>query len=256
VPVNYIDFKEAKEQSGLRMTVVQGLPSPWSEAAKGLLHLKKIPWSAVYLNPRDQDMTNWIGSRSAPVAMYENEAPRSSWVDVLLLAERLSPELALLPKNPKLRALALGLCHEICGENGLGWARRLELVHMGINNKGGFPESISKYLGGKYGYREQEAEGYELRVISILNMLTDCLRDQLEAGERFYIGGTLSAVDIYSATFMALFKPLPAEQCPMIEGIRPVFESINARVEEALDPILIAHRDLIYSEYLALPLSL
>jgi len=256
VSVNYIDLKEAKDKPGLRMTVVQGLPSPWSEAAKGILHLKKIPWSAVYLNPRDQDMASWVGSRSAPVAVYENESPRSSWVDILLLAERLSPELALLPKNPKQRALALGLCHEICGEGGLGWSRRLELVHMGIHGMGGFPESISKYLGAKYGYCEHDADGYERRVIAILNMLTDCLREQLEAGERFYIGSTLSAVDIYSATFMSLFKPLPAEQCPMIESIRPVFESVNEKVKEALDPILIAHRDLMYSEYLATPLSL
>ena len=256
MPVNYIDFKEAKEKSGLRMTVIQGLPSPWSEAAKGILHLKQIPWSAVHLNPRDQDMTNWTGSRSAPVAVYEKEAPRSSWVDILMLAERLSPELALLPKNPKLRALALGLCHEICGENGLGWSRRLELVQMGINGKGGFSESISKYLGAKYSYREQDAGGYERRVIAILNMLTDCLQEQLEAGERFYVGGTLSAVDIYSATFMALFKPLPIEQCPMIDSLRPAFESVSEKVAEALDPILIAHRDLMYSEYLALPLSL
>jgi len=256
VSINYIDFKEAKEKSGLRMTVVQGLPSPWSEAAKGILHLKKIPWSAVYLNPRDKEMTNWVGTASAPVAMYDEESPRSNWVDILLLAERLSPELALLPKNPKLRALALGLCHEICGEGGLGWVRRLDLVHKGVHGKEGFTENISKYMGAKYGYLEQDAGGYEQRVIAILNMLTDCLREQLEAGERFYIGGTLSAVDIYSATFMALFKPLPVEQCPMIESIRPAFESVNERLAEALDPILIAHRDLIYSEYLVLPLSL
>jgi glutathione S-transferase len=238
------------------MTVVQGLPSPWGEAAKGIFHLKNIPWAGVYLNAGDQDMTNWFGSNSAPAVVYDNERPRSSWIDILLLAERLSPALALLPKNTEQRAQAMGLCHEICGEHGLGWTRRLELVDRCINGKGGFPESISKYLGGKYGYQEQEAGDYEARVISILNMLTDCLRGQLKAGKPFYIGESISAVDIYSATFMALFKPLPPKQCPMIKSIRPVFETMSDDVEKALDPILIAHRDLMYSEYLALPLSL
>jgi len=47
---------------------------------------------------------------------------------------------------------------------------------------------------------------------------------------------------------MALFKPLPPDQCPMPDAIRPAFES--------LDPILLEHRDFIYDEHLELPLSL
>lgn len=252
----YVDFKEAKEQSGLRMTVVKGLPSPWGEAAKGIFHLKNIACSAVYLNARDQEMTDWAGVNSAPAVMYEKESPRSGWADILHLTERLNPDLPLLPQDPKQRALVLGLCHEICGEQGLGWNRRLAMVHAGLNGQVGFPEQIAKYLGAKYGYNALNGERYEQRVIAILTMLTSCLREQLEVGERFYIGETLTAVDIYSATFMAMFKPLPEEQCAMIESVRPIFESMTQRVEAALDPILIAHRDLIYSEYLALPLSL
>ena len=43
----------------------------------------------------------------------------------MLLAERLAPAPALLPADPASRALALGLAHELCGEAGLGWSRRL-----------------------------------------------------------------------------------------------------------------------------------
>ena len=39
------------------------------------------------------------------------------------------------------------------------------------------------------------------------------------------MGGTLSAVDIYSATFMAYFKPLAAEHSPMPDSIRSAFKS-------------------------------
>jgi len=256
VPVNYINFKQAKDQQGLRMVVVGDIPSPWAEAAKGILHVKKIPWSAVYYNPRDNDIAAWAGSRSAPVVVYDKDAPRAGWAEILLLAERLAPEPALLPKDPKERAFALGLCHEICGEMGLGWVRRLDSVHHSLSGYGGFPEPIAKYLGGKYGYQEQRAPVYNLRVVELLTMLADHLRAQRDAGGRFYLGSTLSVVDIYSATFMAYFKPLPTEQCPMLESIRSAFESFNEQVSTALDPILIEHRDFIYSEYLELPLSL
>ena len=257
MPVNYIDFKQAKDQEGLRMVVVGGLPSPWGEAAKGILHIKKIPWAGVYHNPHDKEMASWTNTNSAPVAIYEDEAPRSGWVDILLLAERLSPEPALLPTPPAERALALGLCHEICGEMGLGWARRLEAVHKGLQGKkGGFPEMIAKYLASKYDYNEHQVHKHGPRIVELLKMLAERLQTQHDTGERFYIGSTLSAVDIYSATFMGYFKPLPAKQCPMNETIRPVFESLDEQISKALDPILIEHRDFIYSEYLELPLSL
>ncbi len=256
MPVNYIDLKQAKERQGLRMVVVPGLPSPWSEAAKGLLHVKGIPWHAVHLDQRDSDMAKWTGTRNAPVAMYDDEAPRSGWAQILMLAERLAPEPALLPKEPKERALALGLCHEICGEMGLGWSRRLESVHNGLKGKGGFPQPIAKYLAAKYGYQKNQAQQYPARVIELLNMLAECLHLQREARSRFYVGSTLTAVDIYSATFMAYFKPLPHEQCPMLEPMRTTFEDMDSAIKNALDPILIEHRDFIYGEYLELPLSL
>lgn len=37
MPIEYVDFEEAREHGGLRMVVVTGVPSPWGEAAKGIL---------------------------------------------------------------------------------------------------------------------------------------------------------------------------------------------------------------------------
>ena len=70
------------------------------------------------------------------------------------------------------------------------------------------------------------------------------------------MGANLSAVDIYSATFMAYFKPLDQEVCPMEDYMRGAFESMLEPIAQALDPILIEHRDFIYENYLELPLSL
>lgn len=257
MPIEYVDFEDARERDGLRMVVVSGVPSPWGEAAKGILYVKQIPWVAVRLDQGSPEMAEWTGSRSGPVAIYQDEAPRSGWCDILLLSERLAPGLSLLPLAPEARALAIGLSHEICGEMGLGWCRRLQGVHDGMTGAGaGFPEGVAGYLGAKYGYRVEEAETYQARVIDILEMLGARLRSQRELGSRFYLGSALSAVDIYSAAFMALIKPLPAEQCPMSEAMRPAFEASDPATEKALDAILIEHRDFIYDDFLELPLSL
>ena len=61
---------------------------------------------------------------------------------------------------------------------------------------------------------------------------------------------------MYGATFMALFGPLPHEQCEMTAGIRAAFETRDVQTEAALDPILFEHRDMMYAEHLELPLSL
>ncbi len=97
--------------------------------------------------------------------------------------------------------------------------------------------------------------GKRLGHFEILEMLARRLQAQREGGSRFFLGSALSAVDIYSATFMALLRPLPPEQCPMLEAMRPAFETRDPATDKALDPILIEHRDFVYGEYLELPLS-
>ena len=119
MPVEFIEFEEARRAPGLRMIVVPGIPSPWSEAAKGIFHLKKLPWKAVRLDARSDAMADWAKERSGPVAFFDDEPPRAAWGQILLLAERLAPRPALLPADPSERARVFGLAHEICGEQGL-----------------------------------------------------------------------------------------------------------------------------------------
>jgi len=256
MPVEYVDFEDARKRSGLRMVVVTGVPSPWGEAAKGILHVKQIPYVAVKLDQGSDAMAEWTGTRSGPVAILDDEAPRNGWAEILLLAERLSEKPALLPTSPAERALAIGLSHEICGEMGLGWCRRLQGIHAGISGDGGFPTPIAHYLAPKYGYRAEEADTYTPRVASLLGMLSSYLHAQRDAGHRYYLGESLSAVDIYSATFLALFEPLPPEQCPLPDAMRAAFTTRDEATEEALDPILLEHRDFVYENHLELPLSL
>lgn len=252
----YMSVEEAQQRPGLRMVVVGGIPSPWSEAAKGILHLKRIDWAAVRLDYESQALKDWAGQRSAPVAMYGEERPRAGWAEILLLAERLAPEPSLLPVDAAARALAFGLAHEICGEQGLGWMRRLQLVQAGLQGQGGFEMRAARYIGKKYGYSPEAGAASAQRVRQLLDMLAAQLKAQQARGSLFYIGDTLTAVDVYSAAFMAMFKPLPQESCPMDASTRAAFETLDAATAEALDAVLLAHRDMMYQRYLQLPLSL
>jgi glutathione S-transferase len=256
MPIEYVSIEEAMASRGLRMVVVGGVPSLWGEAAKGILHIKRIAWTAVRLSYDSEPLKQWAGQRSGPVAIYNDERPRSGWAEILLLAERLAPEPALLPADAAERALMFGLAHEICGESGLGWTRRLQMVHAGLQGQGGFAPRVAPYLAKKYGYSPPAGAAAAERVAQLLRMLAARLHAQQAAGSGWYIGDRVSAVDVYSAAAMAMFRPLPHEQCPMDAATRQAFEFREPVSEAALDPILIAHRDRMYAVHLELPLSM
>ena len=256
--MEFVDLEEAKRRSGLRLVVVGGVPSPWSEAAKGILHVERIPFVVLRMAPGNGALAEWTGQSSAPVAIYDDEAPRGGWAEILLLAERLAPAASLLPGDPEQRALLFGLSHEICGEMGLGWCRRLTGVHDCFDSDGkeGYARPIAEYLAGRYGYRPGEGDEVRRRVHELLRMLSARLHTARKAGNDYYLGDSLTALDVYSAVFMALFRPLPTEQCAMPAALREAFGTLDTETEKALDPILIEHRDRVYDRHLELPLSL
>lgn len=115
---------------------------------------------------------------------------------------------------------------------------------------------MAKYLAKKYGYSKEAGANYGKRVTALLGMLAARLKAQQKTGSRYYVGDSLTAVDVYSATAMALFGPLPQEQCGMEAKTRAAFEALDAQTRAALDPILFEHRDRMYAKHLELPLSL
>lgn len=251
----YVSVDEAIAADGLRMVVVGGVPSPWGESAKGIFHLKGLDWLAVRLDYRNEVLARWAGQQSGPVAIYRQEQPRDGWVEILMLAERLAPQSPLLPDDPEERAWTLGLSHEILGEDGLAWTRRLQLVHAGLQERGGFPARVATYLGRKYGYSPARAQQYSDRVAALLHMLVKRLRSQQASGG-YLCGSRMTVADIYCATTMALFRPLPPEICEMQLPLRAAFETQDEQTAAALDPVLFEHRDRMYAKHLELPLSL
>src|SRR5690349_6177704 len=251
----YVSVEEAIPRAGLRMVVVGKVPSPWGEAAKNIFHLKGIDFAAVRLVYDNESLKAWARQLNGPVAMFNDEPPRSGWEEILMLAERLAADPPLLPRDERSRRKALELCGKFCDKQGLGWHRRLQVVHAGLTGVGGFGERVAGYLGGKYGYDPARAEADTAAVHELLGQFAQALRMSRDAGSDYYLN-ELSAVDIYSATFMALFKPLPHEQCDMNPAIRSAFEWLDEKTAKALDPILLEHRDRMYTRHLQLPLSL
>jgi len=248
----WLSLSEARERNGLRVVLMRGFPSPWSQAAKAILHVKGIPYLACAPGEGDEPgaLPDWTGQNSYPAAMYEDEAPRSGWAEILLLAERLAPDPPLIPKDPARRALCFGIAHEICGEMGLGWCRRLCAIHAGYCADP--PDPMARWLGDKYGYRPDAHAVAEQRVVEVLGLLSDSLR----ANGGAYLLGELSALDLYWATFCNLISPLPPEQLPLPEAMRSMFTAIEPAVCDALTPELEALRDRVYERHLVLPVEL
>lgn len=255
----WIDVAEARRASGLRLVLVRGVPSPWSEAAKAILRAKGLSYARVPLQPGapNPEIVEWTGQASAPALAWNDERPRSGWAEILILAERLAPEPRLVPADPAERARLFGLAHELAGELGLGWCRRNDGIHQAAQRAPEGPiRDGALAFGRKYGYRAEESELYRRRVREVLGLFSEILREQRARGARFLLGDSLSALDLYWASFAALVAPLPPELCAMDDGMRAFYTLRDAaQLPPGVDRLL-EHRDAIYRDYLELPVRL
>jgi glutathione S-transferase len=240
------------------------VPGPWGEAAKGLFFAKRISYTRVRqaAGAGNAELAAWTGHDNAPQAILGDERARTVWTEIIFLAERLAPEPALVPADPAKRAQMFGLTHELAGENGFGWCRRLILFHSTLS----LPTSVLAAdhpvraqvagLGRKYGYSAAAAQAAPARVAGILRLLSEQLAAQQRRGRRHLVGESLSALDIYWAAFAAMVSPLPESQCAMPAGLRPLYELKDPALRAACSPELLAHRDRVYAEHLELPVEL
>ncbi len=253
--MEYARIEDVVRARGLRLVIVQGVPSPWSQAAKIFLELKQLPFLVAPQLPRqaNEALHAWSGQRGGPVMAYEEELPRHHWADILFLVDRLAPEPRMIPADARDRALMFGLSHEICGELGLGWCRRLLMLKPAMD--GGSPPEDIAVMAHRYRYDPVQAEQAPERIVATLRALYDQLRSQRARGSHFLVGDTLSAVDIYWAAFANMFDPLPDALCPIPADARPRFTNQDPTIDEALDKSLLEHRDFICEEYFRLPME-
>jgi len=255
----WVSIEEARNRAGTRLVLTVGVPGPWGENAKGILHAKQIPHIRVAQQPGEANdaLAEWTGESNAPQVVHDDEPVRTRWSDILFLAERLAPDPPLIPEEPGQRALMFGLLHELCGEQGFGWSRRLMLFQPVMSLPADHPmRPMMERMGGRYGYEEQAVARAPARAAEILALLGAQLRKQRAAGSRYLVGDRLSALDIAWAAFAALVEPLPEDLCAMSAPMRAGYGMAHPDVTAALDRGLLEHRDFIYETHLELPIDL
>jgi glutathione S-transferase len=255
----WVDVEKAIGMPGLRVVLTPGIPGPWSESAKALLYVKKLP----YVRARQEvlganvALKGWTGQTTAPCAAWNDEPPRSTWIEQLYLFERLAPTPRLIPEDFDERTTMFGLAQEVCGEDGWIWNRRHLMVRDWSTDAQ--PEDIRNVflaLGRKYWCSDAAQKRAPHRCAEIMGRLASRLEQQRAKGSRYFIGGSLTALDLYWACAVALLRPLPDAQCAMSDLFRKVYTNTDPIIERALAPILIEHRDFIYQRYLELPIDL
>lgn len=137
---------------------------------------------------------------------------------------------------------------------GLGWAYRLLMIDKALKHgegEGAFSPRVARYLAPRYGFDAAAAEAAEHRVIDVLTMLSSRIESH-----PYLMGETLTAIDIYWATFANLLIPLPPEDMAAKPSIRTAFTCRNERILGAISRRLRAHQRHVYENYLELPVRL
>jgi len=252
---DWVEVPEARTMSGLRLVLTKRIPNPWAESAKSLFVVKKMPFVRVAQRPGlpNEELVAWSGQRSAPVAAWNDERPKNGWSEIVLLAERIAPDPPLIPRDPELRARMFGLVHELAAERGLGWSRRMMFA---LSTADGPNAMVGEFLTAAYGAGAPALPALAARVGELLDMFASILRAQRKAGKRFFLGDSMTALDVYWAGFAALLDPLPVEQCDMLPLFRELYTLRDRELRARLDPLLMAHRDELYRDFLELPIRL
>ncbi len=261
--MDYRPIEEAKRATGLRLALTGGVPAPWSESAKGLFRVRGVDYIAVMQHggEANEELVSWTGYRNAPTALFNDEPPRVTALDMVNLAERLGSGPSLVPAAIADRVQMFGLLNEIAGEGGFAWNARIVMFH-GMARSQGADAVAGNPMFRDYRYTDDDVPEAPARMIAVLDALAARLHAQRAEGSSddvpYFFAGTLSALDIYWACFSQMLAPLPPAVNPMPSFLRELW-SVTARVlaEQGYeaDPILFEHRDAIFPRHLQWPLD-
>ena len=230
-----------------------GLAAPYSMSARSVFDHHKIAYVPVAQvgAGMNEALVEWTGHRNAPVAVYEDEPPRTGWLDILNLAERLGEAPSLIPDGVADRMLMVGLTNELIGENGWLWLVRIVMLGFGgrervIQNAGDNP------MYDEYGFHDTDGEVALAQAKTAFEVFAEHAASR--GGHDYLIGDRLSALDIYWAYFSQLRKTLPEAVCPMRRSTRRAYD-MAGEVLGPIDDALIERRDFIFREHIGLPLD-
>jgi glutathione S-transferase len=249
-----VSFDAALASPGLRLVLLSGVPSPWSQAALAIFRYKRLPFVHTRSRPGELAFPRWNGARNLPAVLSDDEPVRTGWAEILTLAERLAPEPRLIPSDAEARIRAMGLCHELMSEGGLAWNARLLAIDAGLSTNGreGFPRRAAEYLAPRYGWHTTCASVAREKAVGALALLDAELTRNRGA---YYAGNEVSALDLYSAATLNILVPLPDADCPLPPPLRAAFTWMGQTLASAISPALLEHRDSVVSRFFELPLN-
>ncbi|HEY8926135.1 MAG TPA: hypothetical protein VIU64_17250 [Polyangia bacterium] len=257
-----MDVETARAARGVRLALLVGVPSPWSDGARALFATKGIDVLAVRYLPGDQSVTSWTGVPNAPAVMVDDERARSGWAEIIALGERLAPALPLVPPGSAARARMFGLLHELLDEGGVAWSRRLLILDEtfrpedSARPRRGFPLPVAQRLAARYGYAPERVPAARARLLETLAHLDGELRaggGESPDGGPYFFGATLTALDLYAAAAVAALVPPDEALRPIVPALRPIFDHLDPEIAAAVTPALRAHRDRVYARHIREP---
>jgi glutathione S-transferase len=257
--LTFVEAEAARAAKGVRMVVQAAIPSPWSEAVKGMLRVKGIPAMVVRFVRSTPEHEAWTGVNNVPVVFVDDEAPRSNWAAIIARLERLDGRVALVPAVAETRALMYGLVHELAGEGGVGWSSRILMIDGGVQSDGreGFPLVVASALGAKYGYGPDAAATARARIAEVLALFDRLLAAARAAGHRYLLGDALSALDIYLAATLTPIVGVTAAECPAMRApLHAAFAHLGREVGALVSPELAAYRRFLFDQHLGWPIAL
>ena len=137
----------------------------------------------------------------------------------------------------------LGLCAIVLGEDGLVW-------NMRLLNDGP--------LARKYGYSEAASAAAPGKMGEVVGLIDARLEAQEQRGSQYIVGDSVTAIDVYWATFSICVMPTPREIMPLTrqnKAMMRFFES-NAQIPEiaaALSDRIRDHQRYILTTYCETP---
>ena len=171
--MDYVEPAVARDMDGLRLALTAHAPAPYGLSARAILDHHGVTYVPVLQvgAGQNEDLVSWTGHRNAPVAVYNDEAPRAGWHEILNLAERLGSGPSLVPSDIDERMLMMGLSNELIGENGFIWNLRLAMLGLGGAERAA-RERLRNPMYDQYGYSEEAAAGAVDRAKAVVEATT------------------------------------------------------------------------------------
>ena len=264
-PELFVDFEELLAADGVRLTGIPGIFAVVVEYVRYLLHVRGVDYTMAAPDRTDTArLYEATRQESVPTLFVDGERPYNTWLEQTYKAAALGDGPSLIPASSAERVVMFGLMNEIQGEGGLLFNKRFAMIPPEGACAGSSTTPFLSHptpvalagnaFGEKYGWSPEAAAGAEDRIVEILGALDAQLVKQQQSGSRFFIGAALTALDVHWAAFSNMVAPGDASLLPHNNPHSMplnVFSATNTpRIEAAITPLLLSHREFIYETYL------